>query len=49
MKRLLLFLALLPLTAAAQVPVEEDILARTLDSSSPYYYTGLMMKQKLKK
>ena len=44
MKRLLLFLALLPLAAAAQVPVEEDILARTLDSSSPYYYTGLMMR-----
>ena len=44
MKRLLLLLALLPLTAAAQAPVEEDILARTLDTSSPYYHTGLMMR-----
>ena len=44
MKRLLLLLALLPLAAAAQAPVEEDILARTLDTSSPYYHTGLMMR-----
>ena len=34
----------MPLWAAAQVPVEDDILARTLDSSSPYYYTTLMMR-----
>jgi len=46
MKRFLLLLALLPLTAAAQTPVEDDILARTLDASSPYYYTGLMMRYK---
>lgn len=37
-------LLFLPLWAAAQVPVEDDILARTLDSSSPYYYTTLMMR-----
>lgn len=44
MKRILLLLWLLPALAAAQAPVEEDILAKTLDSSSPYYYTGLMMR-----
>lgn len=31
-------------TASAKVPDEEDILARTLDSGSPYYYTGLLMR-----
>lgn len=49
MKRL--FLAFLVLgavaavtDAAAKAPVEEDILARTMDSSSPYYYTALRMR-----
>ena len=44
MKRLFWLLLLLPAIAAAKVPDEEDILARTMDSSSPYYYTGLMMR-----
>lgn len=44
MKRLLFFLLCFPLWAPAQAPVEDDILARTLDSSSPYYYTTLMMR-----
>lgn len=44
MKRFLCLLLLLPAWAGAQVPVEDDILARTLDSSSPYYYTTLMMR-----
>ena len=44
MKNLLLTLLLLPALAAAKVPVEEDILDRITDSSSPYYYTGLMMR-----
>ena len=48
MKRLLLLtlLLLLPMLAAAQAPVEDDILSRTLDAASPYYYTGLMMRYK---
>ncbi|MDE5708430.1 MAG: DUF4919 domain-containing protein [Alistipes sp.] len=44
MKRLLNLLWLLPTLAAAQAPVEEDIVAKTLDTSSPYYHTGLMMR-----
>ena len=44
-KKLLTALLLLPLAAAAQnVPDNEDIFARTLDSSSPYYYPSLMMR-----
>ncbi|MCM1151632.1 MAG: DUF4919 domain-containing protein [Alistipes sp.] len=48
MKRILLLLTLLPALAAAraQAPVEEDILAKTTDTTSPYYYTGLMMRYK---
>lgn len=44
MKRLLLLFLLLPLAVAAKVPVEEDIVDRTFDTSSPYYYTALMMR-----
>ena len=45
MKRfLLLLLSALPVLAAAKVPVEEDILEKTMDASSPYYYTALMMR-----
>jgi len=44
MKRLLLLAALLAGTAAARTPVEEDILARTTDAASPYYYTSLKMR-----
>lgn len=29
------------------VPNEEDILEKTLDTSSPYYYTNLMLKYRL--
>lgn len=44
MKKTLWILFLLPALAAAKVPVEEDILDKTLDSASPYYYTSLMMR-----
>lgn len=40
----LLLLALLPALSLAQVPNEEDILRQTMDSSSPYYFTKLMMR-----
>lgn len=46
MKRLLTLL-ILTLTAAAawsQVPDEEDIIRKTMNTSSPYYYTSLMMR-----
>lgn len=33
-----------PCGAAAKTPVEEDILDKTLDSGSPYYYSGLLMR-----
>lgn len=46
MKRLLAFLLLLPLCAAAKVPDEEDITARTLDPESRFYYPNLMMRYK---
>lgn len=36
--------ALIPLLCGAKVPDEEDILRKTMDSSSPYYYTNLMMR-----
>lgn len=35
---------LLPAFAVGKVPDEDDIVARTFDASSPYYYTGLMMR-----
>lgn len=48
MKRLLLLLLIpalvLPAFASAKEPDEDDIIDRTMDSSSPYYYTGLMMR-----
>ena len=44
MKNLLLPLLLLPALAAAKVPVEEDIVAKTSDPDSPFYYTSLMMR-----
>lgn len=33
--------------AAPRIPEEEDILRQTLSTSSPYYYTNLMMKYRL--
>ncbi len=44
MKRFLQLLLFFPLVAAAKTPVEQDIIDRTLDSSSPYYHTALMMR-----
>ncbi len=52
MKRLLLLLALLLPAAlfaqdeqsALRIPDEDDIALRTIDASSPYYYTNLMLK-----
>lgn len=34
----------LPLTLWAKIPDEEDIIRKTMDSSSPYYFTSLMMR-----
>lgn len=44
MKHLLLLLLMLPALAGAKTPDENDILDRTLDSSSPYYYPNLMLR-----
>lgn len=44
MKKLLFLLLLLPALVVARVPDEEDILARTLDTASPYYYPSLTMR-----
>lgn len=45
MKRLLAALALLlPLLAGAKAPVWEDVLDRTSDPSSPYYYPALTVR-----
>lgn len=45
MKRLLILFALLvPTLAGAKIPEEEDILAQTMNTASPYYYTSLMMR-----
>ncbi len=44
MKRLLLLLLWLPALAAAKVPDEVEIVDRTMDPQSPYYYTNLMMR-----
>ena len=45
MKRLIAAaLLLLPLAVWSKVPDEEDILNNIMDTSSPYYYTNLMMR-----
>ena len=45
MKRLLLLLAVLvPALGFAKIPDDEDILRKIMDSSSPFYYTNLMMR-----
>ena len=45
MKRLLLLAFLiLPLTLVAKIPDEEDIIRKTIDSSSPFYFTSLMLR-----
>lgn len=41
---LLAAMLLAPAAAGAKVPDEADILARTTDTESPYYYTSLMMR-----
>ena len=49
MKRLLLLLLLIPALAAAKVPDEDNIIDRTMDSESPYYYPALMLRYNGKK
>ncbi len=46
MKRLLLalLLSIVASTAWSKIPDEDDILRKTMDSSSPYYYTSLMVR-----
>ena len=44
MRKLLILLLALPLAAAANVPVEDDIVDRTMSSESPYYYPNLMLR-----
>lgn len=46
MKRLLFtfILALTTFAAWSQIPDEDDIIRKTMDTSSPYYYTSLMMR-----
>lgn len=44
MKKLLIALLLLPALAAAKAPDENDILRKTMDRESPYYYTSLLMR-----
>lgn len=44
MKRLLLLLLLIPSLAAAKVPDEDNIVDRTMDSESPFYYPALMLR-----
>lgn len=44
MKKLLSLLLLLPALALAKAPEEEDIIARTMDTSSPYYYSSLLLR-----
>ena len=47
MKRLFLFLLLLlPTLSWAKLPDEDDIMRKTLDSSSPFYHPSLMMRYK---
>lgn len=44
MKKIALILLLIPALAAAKLPIEDDIISRTMDASSPFYYTNLMMR-----
>ena len=46
MKRFIfaLCMLLLPALALAKIPDEEDILRKTMDSSSPFYYPSLLMR-----
>ncbi len=44
MKRLLIALLLWAVPATAKVPVEEDIISKISEPSSPYYYPNLMMR-----
>lgn len=46
MKRLflVLLLSIVASTAWSKIPDEDDILRKTMDSSSPYYYTSLMVR-----
>ena len=45
MKRLLILaFLLLPVTLLAKIPDEEDIIRKTMDASSPYYFTKLMLR-----
>ena len=45
MKRLLILaFLLLPVTLLAKIPDEEDIIRKTMDASSPYYFTNLMLR-----
>ena len=48
---MLLFAALIHVSLSAQdrviVPTEEEILSNTLDTTSPYYYTNLMLKYRM--
>ena len=39
-----LCMLLLPALALAKIPDEEDILRKTMDSSSPFYYPALLMR-----
>lgn len=41
---MLLALLMIPSLSWSKIPDEDDILDRTLDSSSPYYYPSLMMR-----
>lgn len=41
------FVASLAAQDGVVVPTEQEILSKTLDSSSPYYYTNLMLKYRL--
>ena len=43
-EQVLLALLLLPALALAKVPDDEDILDRTMNTASPFYYTKLMMR-----
>lgn len=41
---LIALLLLLPVSVSAKVPEEEDILGRTMNTGSPYYYTSLWLR-----